>query len=33
MFPLNRMWGRFSADMSPAASGSLYYDPNVPAAW
>ena len=29
--PTHAQWGRFSADMSAAASGSLYYDPNVPA--
>jgi hypothetical protein len=29
--PLKPQWGRFSADMSSLASGSLYYDPNVPA--
>ena len=27
--PVPILWGRFSADLSPAASGSLYYDPNV----
>jgi hypothetical protein len=29
--PVPILWGRFSADMSPAASGSHYYDANVPA--
>jgi hypothetical protein len=29
--PVPITWGRFSADLSPAASGSTYYDPNVPA--
>lgn len=29
--PLRAEWGRFSADMSPAAAGSRYFDPNVAA--
>ena len=29
--PVRPEWGRFSADMSPAAAGSRYFDPNVAA--
>ena len=29
--PVRAEWGRFSADMSPAAAGSRYFDPNVAA--